>query len=131
MRTVRDRAIGWRQAARSIPDPWLPPALAGDRRLVRRVACRTAAAFRESQRKPVEVRIANLSTHGCAVKSEGPQEVGARCWVILPTLESWDATVAWARGGLLGLAFSRPLHRSVAEMIVRRSNGELPWSAPR
>jgi len=127
MRTLRDRAIGYRQTKRQSVDPWLSPALAGDRRRVRRVACRTPASFRESQRKPVDAEIANLSTHGCAVKAAEPQEVGTRCWIILPTLESWSARVSWSDGALFGLDFSRPLHRAVAEMIVVRTNGNLPW----
>jgi len=74
-----------------------------------------------------DVDIANLSTHGCAVKAAEPQEVGTRCWIILPTLESWSARVSWSDGALFGLDFSRPLHRAVAEMIVVRTNGNLPW----
>lgn len=131
MRTVRERASGWRQAEGRERDPWLTPALAGDRRRVRRVACRASASFRESQRKPVAAQIANLSTHGCTVKSAEPQKVGARCWIILPTLASWDAKVAWTDGARFGLAFERPLHRAVAEMLVRRANGALPWPASR
>jgi len=126
-----DRAIGFRQGGDRTADPWLTPNWAGDRRRIRRLSCRTKAAFRESQRKPVEVEIANLSTHGCAVKSAEAQEFGARCWIILPTLESWSARVAWSNGELFGLEFSRPLHRAVAEMIVRRTAGRLPWSTPR
>lgn len=129
MLTLRDRAIGCRETERGRPDPWLIPALAGDRRLVRRVACSSPASFRKSERKPVAAAIANLSTHGCAVSSSEPHQVGARCWVILPTLESWSATIAWSSGTRVGLAFARPLHRAVAEMVVRRINGALPWSA--
>ena len=129
MRKVRDHVAGVSEAARPGPDPWRTPAWGGDRRLVRRLACRTAAEFRESQRRRVPVAIANLSTHGCAVKSAERQTVGTRCWVVLPTLQGWEATVAWSDGAQCGLAFSRPLHRAVAEMVVRRANGSLPWSA--
>ena len=116
MRTVRDRVIG----ARRNPDPWLTPSLAGDRRWIRRVACRMPAAFRESQRRRVGVELANLSTHGCAVRGAAPQQVGARCWIILPTLESWSAKVAWCDDAMIGLDFVQPLHRAVAEMIIDR-----------
>ncbi|MBV9883905.1 MAG: PilZ domain-containing protein [Sphingomonadaceae bacterium] len=131
MQKLGERAIFHRQAGRQEPDPWLTPALAGDRRRVRRVACRSAAGFRKSQRKAVDAAIANLSTHGCAVSSSEPHQVGARCWIILPTLESWDATVAWSSGTRVGLAFARPLHRAVAEMVIRRTNGALPWPTSR
>jgi len=129
MPTLQDRSIAFRQFGLSAPDPWLIPAWAGDRRLVRRAACGSAAGFRESQRKPVDVEIANLSTRGCAVRSRELQRVGTRCWIILPTLEGWEARVAWSSGAQHGLDFSRPLHRAIAEMIVERAEGRLPWSA--
>ncbi len=131
MRTLRDPTVSCRQSDDRTPDPWRNPSWAGDRRSVRRLPYREAAAFRLSQRKPFEVEIANLSTHGCAVKSGEPQTVGDRCWITLPTLESWSARVAWCEGGVFGLDFSRPLHRAVAEMIVERTEARLPWaSAP-
>lgn len=131
MQTLRDPAIDLRRSNARQPDPWRTPNWAGDRRRIRRVSCRTPAAFRESQRKPIGVKVVNLSTHGCAVKSSESQEIGRRCWIILPTLESWSARVAWSNGSLFGLDFSQPLHRAVAEMIVQRTGGELPWSVPR
>ena len=131
VQTSRNPVIGPRRSNAGQPDPWRTPQWAGDRRRIRRLSCRTPASFRESQRKPTGVEIANLSTHGCAVSSAEAQAVGARCWIILPTLESWSARVAWSDGALLGLDFARPLHRAVAEMIVRRAEGELPWTVSR
>lgn len=116
------------QGGARVSDPWRIAALAGDRREVHRISCRSPAAFRESQRKPVEVSIENLSTHGCVVRNLGSQAVGARCWIALPTLESWEARVAWTSATHEGLAFARPLHRAVAEMFIARNNGGLPWS---
>ena len=128
MRTLRDHFIGYRQTNQASPDPWRTPAWAADRRSVRRVVCKAPAFVRASQRRRTGVEIANLSTHGCAVKGAETHMVGARCWLILPTLESWDANVAWSSGALFGLDFARPLHRAVAELILRRTNGRLPWT---
>ncbi|MGQ0590282.1 MAG: hypothetical protein ACT4N8_12260 [Sphingosinicella sp.] len=121
MRTLRDRAISYRQRDYQAPDKWLKSTLAGDRRWVGRVACRTPAAFRERQRSRFGVEIVNLSTHGCGVMSAAPPLSGAYGWIIMPTLESWYANVAWRNGSLFGLDFSEPLHRAVAEMILHRS----------
>lgn len=129
MPTPRGDSISLRGRDHRAPDPWLTPAWSADRRLVRRIACRSPAAFRKSQRKPVGARIANLSTHGCSIEGIEPIPVGERCWIALPTLESWEATVAWSDGPLLGLDFSRPLHRAVTELVIRRANGSLPWPA--
>ena len=112
-----------------VSDPWRIAALAGDRRRVRRIGCHSPAAFRESQHKPVDVAIANLSTHGCAVRKVGSAAVGARCWIALPSLESWEARIAWSSDTHHGLVFSRPMHRAVAEMFIARRNGGLPWRA--
>ena len=112
-----------------LSDPWRIAALTGDRRQVRRIGCCSTAAFRETQRQPVDVTIKNLSTHGCAVRHAGSQVVGARCWIALPSLESWEARVAWSTDTHHGLAFSRPMHRAVAEMFIARRNGRLPWAA--
>jgi hypothetical protein len=79
------------------------------------------AGFRECQETRIEVAILDLSTHGCAARSAVPQRTGADCWLILPTLESWYARVAWSDGDLFGLDFAAPLHRAVAGMIVDRA----------
>jgi len=120
---------GERETEERVSNPWRIAALTGDRRQVRRIGCRSPAAFRESQRKPVGVTIDNLSTHGCAVRNAGSQVVGARCWIALPSLESWEARIAWSSDTHHGLAFSRPMHRAVAEMFIARRNGRLPWGA--
>ena len=129
MRRAGAPESGGRQMDERLSDPWRIAALAGDRRQVRRIGCRSSAAYRESQRKPVDVSISNLSTHGCAVRHAGPQVVGARCWIALPSLESWEARIAWSTDTHHGLAFSRPMHRAVAEMFIARRNGRLPWAA--
>jgi hypothetical protein len=117
------------ETSERVSNPWRIAALTGDRRQVRRIGCHSSAAFRECQRKAVDVTIDNLSTHGCAVRHAGSQVVGARCWIALPSLESWEARIAWASDTHHGLAFSRPLHRAVAEMFIARRNGRLPWGA--
>ena len=122
-------AGGQSETKARVSDPWRIAALAGDRRQVRRIGCHSSAAFRESQRRPVDVSIANLSTHGCAVRNVGSPVVGARCWIALPSLESWEARIAWSSDTHHGLAFSRPMHRAVAEMFIARRNGGLPWGA--
>lgn len=131
MRTLRDRVISYIQRDYQSPDRWLHPTLGGDRRWVGRVACRTSAAFRERRRTRFAVEIVDLSTHGCAVKSAASPMAGAYGWIILPTLESWYANVAWCDGNLFGLDFSEPLHRAVAEMIIHRANLGLPAPALR
>ena len=130
MRTLRDCAISYPQSHYQTSDRWLNPTLGGDRRWVGRVACRTSAAFRERQRTRFGVEIVNLSTHGCAARSAVPPTAGAYGWIILPTLESWYANVAWCNGNLFGLDFSEPLHRAVVEMINHRSNPGHPAPAP-
>lgn len=47
--------------------------------------------------------------------------VGTYSWIVLPTLESRYARVAWCNGGAAGLDFAEPLHSAVTDMIVERA----------
>lgn len=126
-RARRHRGAGFRTPPKV--GAWLMTTEAGDRRRAARAPCRTWAAFRLPQRARFEVEILNLSAHGCAIRCETAHDAGAACWAILPTIESWAATVAWSDGSLTGLDFARPLHPAVAEMLVARASPDEAWLA--
>ena len=102
-------------------DAELGPVASHDRRWFQRSSAEVAAAFRERGRTRLPVQLVDLSAKGCKVKLNGSVVVGSHAWVMLPTLESWYARVAWTEGGEAGLDFVQPLHRAVAEMIVARA----------
>jgi hypothetical protein len=99
----------------------LAPLRRHDRRWFERSAAEVAAAFRERGRTRLPVQLVDLSSKGCKVKLTGAVVVGSHAWIMLPTLESWYARVAWTEGGEAGLDFERPLHEAVTRMIVERA----------
>jgi hypothetical protein len=108
---------------------WLEPKPAGDRRWTSRSVVDLDAGFRPRWRRRFCVRVKNLSTHGCRLADPGHLVAGTYSWIILPTLESWYARVAWCDGAAAGLDFSEPLHRTVADMIIARAAIRAPAGA--
>lgn len=99
----------------------LGPVPRHDRRWFERSPAEVAASFRERGRTRLPVQLIDLSPQGCKVKLSDSVVVGSHAWIMLPTLESWYARVAWTEAGEAGLDFVRPLHRAVADMIVARA----------
>lgn len=122
MLEMRERANRDRLKASAGSRSWLQPTLGGDRRWSAREVVNVPAGLRQRGRIRFDVEVLNLSTFGCGVKSSRPARVGDHSWIMLPTLESWDARLAWSRGNICGLDFTQPLHPAVAEMIVHRAN---------
>ena len=100
----------------------LAPLASHDRRWFERSPAEVAAAFRERGRTRLPVQLIDLSSKGCKVKLSGAVVVGSHAWIMLPTLESWYACVAWSRDGEAGLDFERPLHDAVTRMVVERAS---------
>jgi hypothetical protein len=80
-----------------------------------------AAQFRPRWQSRIGVRVENLSSLGCCITGAGQLLVGTHSWIILPTLESRYARIAWCGGNAAGLDFAEPLHKSVTDMMVKRS----------
>jgi hypothetical protein len=72
----------------------------------------------------LQVQLIDLSPQGCRVKLCGTVVVGSHAWIMLPTLESWYARVAWSQNGEAGLDFERPLHEAVTRMVIARANND-------
>jgi hypothetical protein len=86
---------------------------AEDRRRHQRTPVYIGAGLREAKRPTSSVTVVDLSAQGCGIEIESHVTVGARVWLKLPGLESWDARVAWCDDGRAGLEFTRPLHPAV------------------
>ena len=123
MLTIGERARERRsiRGRHRIASDWLEPRPAGDRRWTTRSAVDLDAQFRPRWRRRLCVHVENLSTHGCRIADPGHIVAGTYSWILLPTLESWYARVAWCEGGAAGLDFADPLHSTVADMIIGRA----------
>jgi hypothetical protein len=109
------------KARHRIAPDWLEVKPAGDRRWTARSAVSIDADFRPRWRRRFGVHVENLSTHGCRITDPGHLIPGTYSWIILPTLESRYARVAWCDSNAVGLDFVEPLHRAVVDMIIRRT----------
>jgi hypothetical protein len=106
------------KARHRIAPDWLEVKPAGDRRWTARSAVSIDADFRPRWRRRFGVHVENLSTHGCRITDPGHLIPGTYSWIILPTLESRYARVAWCDSNAVGLDFVEPLHRAVVDMII-------------
>jgi len=109
------------KANHRIATDWLVMAPAGDRRWTVRSSVSLGAEFRPRWRRRFGVSVEDLSTHGCRIGNPGRLVVGTYCWIIFPTIESWYARVAWCDQARAGLDFGEPLHKAVANMLIRRT----------
>jgi hypothetical protein len=62
----------------------------------------------------------DLSAHGCCVEVVDAPRVGDTLWVQLPGVEPIEAEARWVEGARLGLAFKRPIHPAVFDLLVSR-----------
>lgn len=122
MRKLQERANRGRRGRPQGAAGAFDPAAGQERRWTARAAVNSPAALRERQRTRFEVEVLNLSTRGCGVRSARRLKVGGHAWIMLPTLESRYARIAWSAGGLCGLDFEERLHPAVAAMLVRRAH---------
>lgn len=106
---------------RAAADRWLTPTLGGERRWASRADVQFAAKFRARQLTRLDVEVLNFSRFGCAIRGALAPTAGGYCWLTIPTLESWYASVAWQDGNAFGLDFAEPFHAAVADMIVGRA----------
>jgi hypothetical protein len=112
-----------------VPAVWREQQPASDRRWTIRSSVKLDAQFRPRWQRGIGVRIGNLSSEGCGITGPENLVVGTYSWIILPTLESRYARVAWCDRGAAGLEFADPLHKAVADMIIARAQRPYQTSA--
>jgi len=81
-----------------------------DRRRESRVPARFSAVLRFSDGASSEVELADVSTHGCCVRSEDAGlRIGRFVSVGLDEESMLQAVVRWVRDGAAGMEFLRPI----------------------
>ena len=99
-----------------------------DRRRATRAALSIVATMREGSRSKVQVRLIDISTHGCRIQCTSAVPVDACVWLSIPTLENQYCKVIWACQEFVGLEFEKPLANAVFEKLIREQQ-ELPETA--
>ena len=90
-----------------------------DRRRAPRAALRLSATIREPGRSRVQVRIIDMSTHGCRI--EASSGAPAEAWVLLSVagLESQYCRIAWRAHEFAGLEFASPIAEPVLDRLLK------------
>jgi hypothetical protein len=91
-------------------------------RKVERIPIQTLMAVRYAGCRPRSVPATNLSRFGCCLAFDDLPTVGEWVWVAMPGLSPIEARVRWADNFRAGVEFVHPLHASVLDMLLQRSN---------
>ena len=90
-----------------------------DRRRAPRAALRLSATIREPGRSRIQVRIIDMSTHGCRI--EASSGAPAEAWVLLSVagLESQYCRIVWRAHEFAGLEFASPIAEAVLDRLLK------------
>jgi hypothetical protein len=89
-----------------------------ERRRANRAALSLTATMREGSRTKVQVRVIDISTHGCRVQCTSAVPVDSCVWLSIPGLENQYSRVAWACQEFVGLEFEKPLAQAVFDKLL-------------
>lgn len=91
-----------------------------ERRRTERVALDAAIDFRRAKEHRFEVRMHDLTAHGCKVTL--PEQVGRKqmVWISMPGLETLQSEVRWASDWVAGIQFDRPMHPAVFDHMAAK-----------
>jgi hypothetical protein len=85
---------------------------------VSRAALSLTATMREGSRSKVQVRVIDISTHGCRIECSSAAPVDANVWLSIPGLENQYCRVAWACQEFVGVEFEKPLSQFVFDKLL-------------
>jgi hypothetical protein len=90
-----------------------------ERRRANRTALSLTATMREGSRSKVQVRVIDISTHGCRMECTSAVPVDACVWLSIPGLENQYCRVVWHCQEFVGLEFEKPLSAAVFDKLVK------------
>ncbi|HET7709272.1 MAG TPA: PilZ domain-containing protein [Sphingomicrobium sp.] len=97
-----------------------------ERRRADRAALRLAATMRTGGGKSrVQVRLIDISTHGCRIDCTSTVEADTWVWLSVTGLETQYCRVAWQCQEFIGLEFATPLAEPVLDRLLG-SQQQLP-----
>ena len=99
-----------------------------ERRRASRAALSLSATMREASKTKVQVRVIDISTHGCRIECSSAVPVDANVWLTVPGLENQYCRVIWHCQEFVGLEFGKPLSEAVFERLLA-DHEQLPETA--
>ena len=90
-----------------------------DRRRANRAALRLSATIREGGRSRTQVRLIDISTHGCRIECTSMMAEDSWIWLGIAGLETQYCRVVWHCQEFVGLEFATPLAEAVLERLLQ------------
>jgi hypothetical protein len=91
-----------------------------ERRRIERAPTDSAIDFRRPKEHRFEVRMHDLTEHGCKVALPEQVERLQTVWISLPSLETLQSQVRWSADWVAGVEFDRPLHPAVFDHMAAK-----------
>jgi hypothetical protein len=99
-----------------------------ERRRSNRTALRLLATMRDGTRSRSQVRVIDMSTHGCRVQSPFIVANDSWLWLSITGLETQHCRVVWHCEEFVGLEFETPLSEAVFDRLLKDQK-QLPETA--
>ncbi len=97
-------------------------------RIDERLVVEGEVSLRKQGQPSYQVRLFDLSRHGCKIEFVQRPRVGDHIWIKFEGLESLDAEVCWIEGFQAGLRYVNPIHPAVFDLLTKRFS-ERPQTA--
>jgi hypothetical protein len=81
---------------------------------------------RRQGRKSQQIDATDVSRLGCCLDFVDAPREGDRLWVQLPCLEPIETTVRWVENYKAGVAFEKPIHSAVFDLLLEMWQGSAP-----
>ena len=78
-----------------------------------------SATMREGSRSRAQVRVIDISTHGCRIECTTPVEDDSKIWLAIAGLENQYCRVVWHCQEFVGLEFEKPLAEAGARQAAQ------------
>jgi hypothetical protein len=89
-----------------------------ERRRANRAALNLSATMREGSRSKAQVRLIDVSTHGCRIECTSPVTDDSCVWLNIAGLEAQYCRVVWHCQEFVGLEFDKPLAQQVLDSLL-------------
>lgn len=100
------------------PAPVPAPAIVPRRH--ERVSIEAEVMMRRAGKGQFQVRVYDVSPDGCKAEFVDRPDLHELLWIRFPGMEALEASVRWIAGPNAGLAFVRPIHQAVFDLMVAR-----------
>src|SRR5438874_12025882 len=89
-----------------------------ERRRANRAALNLSATMREGSRSKAQVRVIDISTHGCRIECSTQVTKDAKIWISIAGLENQYCRVVWHCQEFVGVEFEKRMVGSVVDKLL-------------